>query len=211
MCVPVQGVGEEGLHLGAAVLSRRQADGVDHHQVHPSTRGAGAEVGGVDAAGKPIPTLVPQRIGWGHRWGVVGHHGGRVRLRAAGDGPRCSTALAVPARRLPGGGAVRIAGIASWGVSSLPGRARQALEAVGVRVCCGGPGATTRPRQARSRVTATTSCRASQHDFHHETRACIGQQQQTRTDVQHPCRFAATPTQLPSGQQQSGKGQPGQD
>lgn len=61
--IPVEGVGEQSLYFGPAVLTRRQTDGMDHHQIHLSTGWAWSKVGGANMVCERIPTLVPLCVG----------------------------------------------------------------------------------------------------------------------------------------------------
>ena len=59
--VPVELVGEQLLHGGAAKLAWWQADGVQHQQVNRHIRRARAEIGGGTGACKGIPAVLPDR------------------------------------------------------------------------------------------------------------------------------------------------------
>ena len=43
--IPVEPVGEQALHRITAKLARRQADGVQHHQIHQAVRRTRPEIG----------------------------------------------------------------------------------------------------------------------------------------------------------------------
>jgi hypothetical protein len=58
-------VGEQGLHLVAAVLAWRQTDGVDHQQVDASARRSRPEVGRVQPLRWRVPALLPVGRGGG--------------------------------------------------------------------------------------------------------------------------------------------------
>lgn len=58
--IPIQGIGEQGLHLGATILTRWQADRVQHHQVDVRSLRTRAEIRRIQTPGEAIPTLVPK-------------------------------------------------------------------------------------------------------------------------------------------------------
>jgi len=58
--VPVQLVGEQGLHFVTAVLARRQADGMHHQQVDARTDRSGPEVGRIQPLGVAVPAVLPK-------------------------------------------------------------------------------------------------------------------------------------------------------
>ena len=61
--IPVQLVREKGLHLWAAILARRQADRMDHHQVDACPLWPDAKIGGIDPLCRGIPAIQPNRRG----------------------------------------------------------------------------------------------------------------------------------------------------
>lgn len=65
VCVPVQPVGEQVLHLVTTVLTRRQTDGVDHHQVDAGILWSGPKIGRFQPDRWQVPALVPKAILFG--------------------------------------------------------------------------------------------------------------------------------------------------
>ena len=57
--VPVELVAEKRRHLWATVPARRQADGMQHHQIDRSTRRAGTEIGRGTVPGMAVPAPLP--------------------------------------------------------------------------------------------------------------------------------------------------------
>src|SRR5450830_1698582 len=84
--IPVQLVGEQSLDFVTAILTRRQADRVQHDQVDAGVLGTRAEVGRGQSPGGRVPATLPQR-----RCRVSWLHGSRCLAGSGCSGVRCGS------------------------------------------------------------------------------------------------------------------------
>ena len=94
--VPVQRVGEQALHLVGAILSRRQADRMNHKQLGERACGPGTKIRRGQMPGKAVPAVLPQRRA---RWGDVISGGGLHAVSAFSLTPVRFTAVNAAAAR----------------------------------------------------------------------------------------------------------------